>query len=76
MRSFERMAEDAGIRVELRVESDENAPEAICRVAKEENADLIIMGASGRSSVVGRVLGGVTDKVAARSDCPVLIVPE
>ena len=36
--------------------------------------DLVIMGTSGHGAIIGAIIGSVTQKVLAHSDCPVLIV--
>lgn len=49
------------------------APE-ILRVAKEEHADMIVIGSHGRTGI-GRVLmGSVAEEIARKAPCPVLIV--
>lgn len=48
------------------------AAEAICEVAEEVNADLIIVGNKGMAGV-RRVLGSVPNSVAHRAPCSVLI---
>ncbi len=46
----------------------------ILRVAREEHADLIVIGSHGRTGL-GRVLmGSVAEDVARKAACPVLIV--
>jgi nucleotide-binding universal stress UspA family protein len=48
----------------------------IVRFAKEENADLIVMGTHGRTGI-GRVfLGSVAEAVVRRALCPVLIMKQ
>lgn len=44
-------------------------------VAKAENADLIVMGITGRSALEQQLIGSTTIGVAAKSRYPVLIVP-
>jgi nucleotide-binding universal stress UspA family protein len=49
--------------------------EAIVRVAEEAGGGTwIVMSSHGRQGVARLVLGSVTDRVAARAPCPVLIV--
>ncbi|MEJ2037435.1 MAG: universal stress protein [Desulfosarcinaceae bacterium] len=50
------------------------AAEAILRVAEVRNADLIIVGARGRGSLKGLLLGSVTHKIIQYAKCPVLVV--
>ena len=49
--------------------------EAILSVAKTRQADLIVMGTRGFSSLKGLLLGSVSQKVMHHSRCPVLVVP-
>ena len=43
-------------------------------VAKEENADLVIVGTHGRSAIAQLLLGAVAEKVVRLAPCPVLTV--
>ena len=49
--------------------------ERILEVAREEQADLIVMGTHGRQGVERLVLGSVAQAVAGSSEIPVQIVP-
>ncbi len=51
-----------------------NAGEEICKIAREENCDLIVMGSRGLSDIEGVFLGSVTHRVLAHCDIPVLVV--
>lgn len=42
--------------------------------AINDNVDLVIMGSLGRNPVVGALLGSVTMRVLAGTNCPVLVV--
>ncbi len=46
----------------------------IIRAAKEENADLIVMGSHGRTFLPQILIGSVAEKVVRKARCPVLIV--
>lgn len=46
----------------------------ILKIAKEEEADLIVIGAVGHSALRRLVLGSVSDHVATHADCSVLVV--
>ncbi len=48
--------------------------EAICKKAKTERYDLIIMGSRGLSGVKGYLMGSVSIAVTTHASCPVLIV--
>lgn len=47
--------------------------ELICHKAKEEVADLIIMGTRGQGKIRRTILGSVSDYVLHHAHCPVLI---
>lgn len=46
----------------------------IIKVAREEKADLIIMGTHGRTGLEHVLMGSVAEKVVRRAPCPVLTV--
>jgi|SRR5215472_3745651 len=50
------------------------ATEEILTMARETNADLIVMGAKARKSLAGHVPGTIAYKVVVKSHCPVLTV--
>jgi len=49
------------------------APE-IVRVAREQSADLIVVGTHGRGLLARAILGSVADRVVRSAHCPVLVV--
>jgi nucleotide-binding universal stress UspA family protein len=48
--------------------------EAIVHVARERNADLIVMGTHGRTGLQHVLLGSVAEKVVRLAPCPVMTV--
>ena len=48
--------------------------EEICRFAREQNVDLIVIGSHGRSGFREALLGSVSHAVANQASCPVMIV--
>lgn len=48
---------------------------AILQVAQTENVNLIVMGMSAKSSLLGELFGSVAFEVLNKSDCPVLAIP-
>lgn len=46
----------------------------IVRHARENSADMIIMGTHGRGAIAHMMLGSVAEKVLRKAPCPVLIV--
>lgn len=61
------------IRVDTQLIEGPPAP-AILRVAVEDNCDMIVMGSRGHGQLAGMLLGSVSNAVAQRANCPVLIV--
>jgi nucleotide-binding universal stress UspA family protein len=51
------------------------AAEQILTYAEEIDADLIVMGRQGASGLSKPLFGNVTEKIARKADCPVLIIP-
>lgn len=50
--------------------------ESICEYAAAENADLIIVGNSGKGGIKKMFLGSTSTKIARNAPCPVLIAKE
>ena len=48
---------------------------SILEVAQKVNAELIVMGTHGHGVVTGLLLGGVSQAIIKKSECPVLLVP-
>jgi nucleotide-binding universal stress UspA family protein len=69
--SLRSLARSAGIRAETHAMTSGPA-EAICEVAEEVGADLIVVGNKGMRGV-RRVLGSVPNSVAHQAPCDVLI---
>lgn len=51
-----------------------NPAEAITNTAKENNADLIVVGSHGRTGLDRLLMGSVTERVIGLSSCAVLVV--
>lgn len=49
-------------------------PEVICRVAQERDCDLIVAGSRGLTGFKRLMLGSISNAVASKASCPVLIV--
>ncbi len=63
----------AGVPVEGQV-VEGMAHEAIPRVARMRDADLIVVGSRGLGETGSLLMGSVSDKVVHRATCPVLVV--
>lgn len=51
-------------------------PEVVCRVASERNCDLIVVGSRGLTGFKRLMLGSISNAIAAKAPCPVLIVKQ
>ena len=63
-----------GVRVEVECRVGKDYVE-ILRFAKEKDMDLIVLGRHGHSALETVLFGNVTEKVARKAECAVLIVP-
>jgi len=68
-----KQSEAAGIRTETFV-GEAEAFEAITNLAKEQKADMIIIGSHGRTGLRRLLMGSVAEKVIGYAPCPVLVV--
>ena len=64
---------DASIDVERHVVEGDPAFE-ILRLAKESNADMVVMGTHGRRGLTRLLMGSVAEEVVRKAVCPVLTV--
>lgn len=63
-----------GISGSIRTEGSGGKPgEAICRLAEEEKATMIVMGTRGLGKVRRTIMGSVSDYVVHHSHCPVIV---
>lgn len=63
----------APVELQARLVEDVAAASGIVQTAKDEGADLIVMGSHGRSGIARLMLGSVATKVVAESPIPVLV---
>jgi nucleotide-binding universal stress UspA family protein len=50
--------------------------EGLIQLSKDEDTQLIIMGATGNGKLSKKIFGSISTEIARRSECPVLLVPE
>jgi nucleotide-binding universal stress UspA family protein len=72
----EALFREEGIDIDARVIEHEDPAEALLRVAKDGEHDLVVMGNRGETEVELFSLGSVTEKVSRHAECPVLIVKQ
>jgi nucleotide-binding universal stress UspA family protein len=67
----------AGVATELKVISAVAGGPAhvIAEVAREQNADVIVVGTRGHRQIASLIIGSVTHKLLHMTPCPVLAVP-
>ena len=51
-----------------------NPEDVVCQLAREEDAEIIIVGAHGRNKVHRTLLGSVSDQIVHSAHCPVITV--
>lgn len=66
-------AMERNIEVEL-VNTEGNPANEVLKYAKNVNADMIIVGATGKKTVERILLGSVSEKIVRHSEIPVLVV--
>jgi nucleotide-binding universal stress UspA family protein len=69
----EQVCREAGVQAVSRTEFGD-AKHVICRIAQEENCDLIVVGSHGYGRVERALLGSVSDYVVHHAQRPVLVV--
>ena len=67
------LPEDSSVEVIMEV-GDGDPTEAIIDHAESHNADLIVMGTSGRGKLDKLLFGSTSDSVVRRAPCPVLLI--
>jgi nucleotide-binding universal stress UspA family protein len=65
-------AEAAGVKAETFV-GEADAFEAIVRLAREQDVNMIVVGSHGRTGLRRLLMGSVTEKVIGHATCPVLV---
>jgi len=73
LESAAQIAEQEGVRART-MSVDGQSGTAIVRIAESEGADLIVVGALGRSMVEEALVGSISQHVVRHAPCPVLVV--
>jgi nucleotide-binding universal stress UspA family protein len=68
-----KQAEDSGVKAETFV-GEAEAHEAVINLAREQKADMIVIGSHGRTGLRRLLMGSVAEKVIGYAACPVLVV--
>jgi nucleotide-binding universal stress UspA family protein len=71
--AIEKEAKEAGVACDVVYEKNDYTYEAIIRVAKEKDCDLIMMASHGRRGVGALLIGSETQRVLTHSKIPVLV---
>jgi nucleotide-binding universal stress UspA family protein len=66
-------AAEVGVEMEAEV-LEGDAAEQILQLARERDADLIVVGSRGHGALARAVLGSVSHAIVHEADCPVLVV--
>ena len=66
---------EAGVLCRAQLIEDPDAIGVLRRVAREVEADLVVVGSHGRTGWRERILGNVATKLPHALDCPITIVP-
>lgn len=77
-RAMEKLRDDKfpGTGCDIVVRRDGSPGRAIAEVAKERNADLVVVGSHGRTGMKRLLLGSVAEKVVRLCECSVFIARE
>ena len=74
---FKRLKQQYGDKVEIETYSRiGRAQDEILSVEEDSNADMIILGTHGRTGFDHFISGSVSESVARKAKCPVLIIPK
>ena len=67
-----KLPDGVNMQIEYRIGKDS---QEILTFAREKNVDLIIMGRQGHGSLQKAFFGSVTEKIARKADCPIMVIP-
>lgn len=72
---FSKFPDKIKINSKLLTSSSPDIAHEITNFAKENNFDTIVISSHGRGSLSSLIIGSTTQKVIAKSNCPVLVIP-
>ncbi len=72
-RNVKKQAESVNVAAETFI-GEAEADQAIVNLAKEQEAEMIIVGSHGRTGLRRLLMGSVTEKVIGNATCPILVV--
>lgn len=65
------------VKVEIQaIMTQESIADEICKFAKDNSHDLIVIGSHGRGALGRMLLGSTVTKVLQQAHCPVLVIPK
>ena len=67
--------EDVTASLEIRGDVGARPAHEVVEIARSTDADLIVVGSRGHSSIYGLLVGSVTNRLLHIAPCPVLVVP-
>jgi Kef-type K+ transport system membrane component KefB/nucleotide-binding universal stress UspA family protein len=67
------LAQEIGVKSQPTLRIDDDIPQSIVRVAREQKANLIVMGWGKRTGLIDRLFGNVIDSVLWTAHCPVAV---
>ncbi|MFY7806196.1 MAG: universal stress protein [Limnoraphis robusta] len=75
LHNYQKKAEDKGVRTQYKcVLAGGNPGQQICKTAQEWNADLAVVGRTGRTGLKEALIGSVSNHVVHHAPCSVLVV--
>ena len=73
---FTNICDEHKVRYKLLLSEDHHSPgQIICKIAKENNADTIVLGQRGLSQFCRSLLGSTSDYVLHNSEVPIIVIP-
>jgi nucleotide-binding universal stress UspA family protein len=72
---YQKQASSQGVRVDCKCyEGTQNIGSQICKIAKDLNVDLTILGRKGHNAIAEALLGSVSNHVLHHAPCAILVI--